>query len=80
MAGAGAHVHTALAAARSLGASSSSVECEVVDLRTVVPLDTETVIESGEYCCGPERLPPLPGARIMKQSDPLNNEFQTNLY
>jgi pyruvate/2-oxoglutarate/acetoin dehydrogenase E1 component len=32
-----------------LAGGSSPIECEVVDLRTVVPLDTETVIESGEY-------------------------------
>lgn len=44
----GAHVHTVLAVARIL-ASESAIECEVVDLRTVVPLDTETVINSGKY-------------------------------
>ena len=51
----GAHVHTALTAARALAdpllsSSSRAIECEVVDLRTVVPLDTETVIDSGEQC------------------------------
>ena len=43
----GAHVHTVLAVAGIL-ASESAIECEVVDLRTVVPLDTETVIDSGK--------------------------------
>jgi len=40
----GLHVHRALAAAESLAAEG--VDAEVVDLRTLVPLDTETVLES----------------------------------
>jgi 2-oxoisovalerate dehydrogenase E1 component len=41
----GAPVHTVLAAAVALSASRG-LECEVVDLRTIVPLDTDTVIAS----------------------------------
>ena len=41
----GAPVHTVLAAAAALSASCG-LECEVIDLRTIVPLDTETVITS----------------------------------
>eukprot|EP01050_Picozoa_sp_SAG11_P009230 SAG11_NODE_854_length_6864_cov_6.972087_5_plen_298_part_00 len=41
----GAHVHTCLASATLLS-SSAGIDCEVVDLRTLVPLDTETVIRS----------------------------------
>ena len=40
----GAHVHTVLAAAEAL--ASGGIDCEVVDLRTVVPLDTDTAIAS----------------------------------
>jgi pyruvate dehydrogenase E1 component beta subunit len=40
----GLHVHRALDAAASLAADG--VDCEVIDLRTLVPLDRETVIES----------------------------------
>jgi len=40
----GLHVHRALAAAESLAAEG--VDAEVIDLRTLVPLDTETVVES----------------------------------
>lgn len=40
----GLHVHRALAAAESLAAEG--VDSEVIDLRTLVPLDTETVLES----------------------------------
>lgn len=41
----GAMVHRAIDAAETL-AAEEGVECEVVDLRTVVPLDEETVVES----------------------------------
>ena len=40
----GLHVHRALAAAESLAADG--IDVEVIDLRTLVPLDTETIIES----------------------------------
>jgi pyruvate dehydrogenase E1 component beta subunit len=40
----GLHVHRALAAAEQL--ADDGVEAEVIDLRTLVPLDTETVLES----------------------------------
>ena len=40
----GLHVHRALDAAESL--ADDGVDAEVVDLRTLVPLDTETVLES----------------------------------
>ncbi|WP_256301172.1 alpha-ketoacid dehydrogenase subunit beta [Haloarchaeobius salinus] len=40
----GLHVHRALEAAGSL--ADDGVDAEVVDLRTLVPLDTETVVES----------------------------------
>jgi pyruvate dehydrogenase E1 component beta subunit len=40
----GLHVHRALAAAESL--ASEGIDVEVVDLRTLVPLDTETIVES----------------------------------
>jgi pyruvate/2-oxoglutarate/acetoin dehydrogenase E1 component len=40
----GLHVHRALAAAESLAAEG--VDVEVIDLRTLVPLDTETILES----------------------------------
>jgi len=40
----GLHVHRALDAAESLAAEG--VDVEVVDLRTLVPLDTDTVLES----------------------------------
>lgn len=42
----GLHVHRALEAASQL--SNSGIEAEVVDLRTLVPLDEETVISSVE--------------------------------
>ncbi|MFP8956667.1 alpha-ketoacid dehydrogenase subunit beta [Natrialbaceae archaeon A-CW3] len=40
----GLHVHRALEAAESL--AGDGIETEVIDLRTLVPLDTETVLES----------------------------------
>ena len=40
----GLHVHRALEAAESL--ADDGIDAEVVDLRTLVPLDTETVLES----------------------------------
>ncbi|WP_254543124.1 alpha-ketoacid dehydrogenase subunit beta [Halomarina pelagica] len=40
----GLHVHRALEAAEAL--ADEGVEAEVIDLRTLVPLDTETVVES----------------------------------
>ena len=40
----GLHVHRALDAAESLAAEG--IDAEVVDLRTLVPLDTETIVES----------------------------------
>jgi pyruvate/2-oxoglutarate/acetoin dehydrogenase E1 component len=40
----GLHVHRALNAAESL--ADDGIDAEVVDLRTLVPLDTETVLES----------------------------------
>ncbi|WP_101294410.1 alpha-ketoacid dehydrogenase subunit beta [Halegenticoccus soli] len=40
----GLHVHRALEAAAEL--ADDGVEAEVIDLRTLVPLDTETVVES----------------------------------
>ncbi|MFC7007345.1 alpha-ketoacid dehydrogenase subunit beta [Halalkalicoccus salilacus] len=40
----GLHVHRALEAAESL--ADDGVDAEVVDLRTLVPLDTETVVDS----------------------------------
>jgi pyruvate/2-oxoglutarate/acetoin dehydrogenase E1 component len=40
----GLHVHRALEAAADL--ESDSIDAEVIDLRTLVPLDTETVLES----------------------------------
>ena len=40
----GAHVRTALAAAEML--SEDGTECEVLDLRTIVPMDTAAVIAS----------------------------------
>jgi len=40
----GLHVHRALDAAASL--AEEGIDCEVIDLRTLVPLDRETVIES----------------------------------
>lgn len=40
----GLHVHRALAAAESLAAAG--IDVEVIDLRTLVPLDTDTVVES----------------------------------
>ncbi|WP_049982295.1 alpha-ketoacid dehydrogenase subunit beta [Halorubrum sp. BV1] len=40
----GLHVHRALDAAESLAADD--IDAEVVDLRTLVPLDTETIVES----------------------------------
>jgi len=40
----GLHVHRALAAAESL--AEDGIDAEVVDLRTLVPLDTETIVES----------------------------------
>jgi pyruvate dehydrogenase E1 component beta subunit len=40
----GLHVHRALSAAESLAAAG--IDCEVVDLRTLVPLDRETIRES----------------------------------
>ncbi|WP_144926606.1 alpha-ketoacid dehydrogenase subunit beta [Halorubrum salsamenti] len=40
----GLHVHRALAAAESLAAEG--IDVEVIDLRTLVPLDTETIVES----------------------------------
>jgi pyruvate dehydrogenase E1 component beta subunit len=42
----GLHVHRALDAAASL--ADEGIDCEVIDLRTLVPLDRETVIESVE--------------------------------
>jgi pyruvate dehydrogenase E1 component beta subunit len=42
----GLHVHRALAAADSL--AEDGVDAEVVDLRTLVPFDTETVVDSVE--------------------------------
>lgn len=41
----GAHVHTSLAAATTL-AAEGGLECEVIDLRTIVPMDTATIIAS----------------------------------
>ena len=40
----GLHVHRALEAAESL--ADDGVEAEVIDLRTLVPLDTETIVDS----------------------------------
>ncbi|WP_050033741.1 alpha-ketoacid dehydrogenase subunit beta [Halorubrum halophilum] len=40
----GLHVHRALAAAESLAAAG--IDAEIIDLRTLVPLDTETIVES----------------------------------
>nr|WP_267665601.1 transketolase C-terminal domain-containing protein [Halorubrum yunnanense] len=40
----GLHVHRALDAAESLAAEG--IDAEVIDLRTLVPLDTETILES----------------------------------
>jgi pyruvate dehydrogenase E1 component beta subunit len=40
----GLHVHRALDAAAQL--ESEGVSCEVIDLRTLVPFDTETVVDS----------------------------------
>jgi pyruvate dehydrogenase E1 component beta subunit len=40
----GLHVHRALSAAESL--ATSGIDCEVVDLRTLVPLDRETIRDS----------------------------------
>jgi len=40
----GLHVHRALDAAASL--AEEGIDCEVIDLRTLVPLDRETVVES----------------------------------
>ncbi|TKX78886.1 alpha-ketoacid dehydrogenase subunit beta [Halorubrum sp. SD626R] len=40
----GLHVHRALDAAESLAAGG--IDAEVIDLRTLVPLDTETILES----------------------------------
>ena len=40
----GLHVHRALDAATSL--AEDGIDCEVIDLRTLVPLDTETVLDS----------------------------------
>ncbi|SNR56768.1 Transketolase, pyrimidine binding domain [Halorubrum vacuolatum] len=40
----GLHVHRALKAAESL--SKEGIDVEVIDLRTLVPLDTETIVES----------------------------------
>ncbi|WP_128905673.1 alpha-ketoacid dehydrogenase subunit beta [Halorubrum amylolyticum] len=40
----GLHVHRALAAAESLAAEG--IDVEVIDLRTLVPLDTDTIVES----------------------------------
>ncbi|MBP1924052.1 pyruvate dehydrogenase E1 component beta subunit [Halorubrum alkaliphilum] len=40
----GLHVHRALAAAKSLMADG--IDVEVIDLRTLVPLDTDTIVES----------------------------------
>ena len=42
----GLHVHRALEAAESL--AGDGIEAEVIDLRSLVPLDTETIIESVE--------------------------------
>jgi pyruvate dehydrogenase E1 component beta subunit len=42
----GLHVHRALEAAETL--AEDGVDAEVIDLRTLVPLDTETVVESVE--------------------------------
>jgi pyruvate dehydrogenase E1 component beta subunit len=42
----GLHVHRALAAAEAL--AEAGIDAEVIDLRTLVPLDRETVIESVE--------------------------------
>ncbi len=42
----GSMVHEALAAATTL--ADEGVQCEVVDLRTVAPLDTDTILESVE--------------------------------
>jgi 2-oxoisovalerate dehydrogenase E1 component beta subunit len=41
-------VHTSLAAAETL--SAEGFECEVVDLRTLRPLDRETIIASARKC------------------------------
>lgn len=41
----GVHVHTCLAAAKALK-ENTSIDCEVIDLRTIVPLDMETVLTS----------------------------------
>ena len=40
----GLHVHRALAAAKSL--MEDGIDVEVIDLRTLVPLDTDTIVES----------------------------------
>jgi len=40
----GLHVHRALEAAESL--AEDGISAEVIDLRTLVPLDTETVVDS----------------------------------
>jgi pyruvate dehydrogenase E1 component beta subunit len=40
----GLHVHRALSAADSL--AENGIDAEVIDLRTLVPLDTETVVDS----------------------------------
>ena len=42
----GLHVHRALDAAESL--ADAGIDAEVVDLRTLVPLDTDTIVESVE--------------------------------
>ena len=42
----GRMVHTSLEAAEALAASG--VQCEVIDLRTTSPMDTETILESVE--------------------------------
>ncbi|KZN25549.1 pyruvate dehydrogenase [Haladaptatus sp. R4] len=41
----GLHVHRAMEAAKEL-ADEGEVDAEVIDLRTLVPLDTETIVES----------------------------------
>ncbi len=38
------HVHRALDAAKSLAAEG--IDLKVIDLRTLVPLDTDTIVES----------------------------------
>jgi len=40
----GLHVHRALDAAETL--ADEGVDCEVIDLRTLVPLDTDAIVES----------------------------------